>query len=144
GGALQRFGQMDYADWERTLRINVLAPMKMAECFVEHVARSTEKKIVTLTSMLGSIGMNTTGGLYGYRASKAAVNAVMRSMSIDLRERGILAIAMHPGWVRTDMGGRDADIDAATSVSGMRRVIAALTTDDLGHVFAYDGSRLPY
>lgn len=144
GAEYQQFGRMDYPDWEHTLRINVLAPMKMAECFVEQVARSTERKIVTLTSMVGSMDLNTTGGLYAYRSSKAAVNAVMKSMSIDLGRQGILAVALHPGWVRTRMGGDGAHIDAPTSVSGMRRVIASLKAEDLGHVYAYDGARLPY
>ena len=144
GSRLQRFGTMDYDDWAKTLRVNVMAPMRMAECFVGHVERSTEKKIITLTSMLGSMELNTSGGLYSYRSSKAAVNAVMKSLAIDLGTRGILAVALHPGWVKTDMGGADAPVDAVTSVSGMRRVIADLTADAVGHVYAYDGARLPY
>src|SRR5690606_32195770 len=144
GGERQRFGVMDYDEWAHTLRVNVMAPMRMAECFVDHVARSEEKKIITLTSMLGSMGLNTSGGLYGYRSSKAAVNAVMKSMSIDLAERGILAVALHPGWVKTDMGGGDAPVDVVTSIAGMRRVIAGLAPDAVGRVYAYDGSQLPY
>jgi NAD(P)-dependent dehydrogenase (short-subunit alcohol dehydrogenase family) len=140
----QRFGNIDYDDFEKILQINVIAPLRMAETFVEHVARSRQKKIVTLSSMVGSVSLNTSGGLYGYRASKAAVNAIMKSMWIDLAERGILAVAMHPGWVRTEMGGPNADIDAATSVAGMRRVIATLAPHDLGKLIAYDGRILPY
>ena len=142
GTAHQRFGAMDYADWEYTLKVNVLAPMKMAECFVE-LARSTERKIVTLTSMLGSMELNTTGGLYAYRSSKAAVNAVMKSMSIDLGRRGILPWRFTPAGYGPTWAAR-ADIEAPVSVSGMRRVIASLKTEDLGHVYAYDGARLPY
>ena len=145
GLAFGRFGSTDYADWERVLRINVLGPMKMAEAFVGQVARSEQRKIVTLTSILGSMARNTRGSLYGYRSSKAAVNAVMKSMAIDLREaHGIAATAIHPGWVRTDMGGPRADIDAATSVAGMRRVIAALTVETAGRCWMYDGSTLPW
>jgi NAD(P)-dependent dehydrogenase (short-subunit alcohol dehydrogenase family) len=121
-----------------------MGPMKMAEAFVEHVARSRQRKIVTLSSMLGSMSLNTSGGLYGYRASKAAVNAIMKSMSIDLAKRGIVAVAMHPGWVRTDMGGRDASLGIADSVHGMRRVIADLSGSDSGHFIAYDGKVLGY
>lgn len=145
GLAFGRFGTTDYADWERVLRINVLGPMKMAEAFVAQVARSEQRKIVTLTSILGSIARNTRGSLYGYRSSKAAVNAVMRSMSIDLAaSHGIAATTLHPGWVRTDMGGPSADIDAQTSVTGMRRVIDALTVDTAGRYWMYDGSTLPW
>jgi NAD(P)-dependent dehydrogenase (short-subunit alcohol dehydrogenase family) len=139
------FGRSDYADWARVFRINVMGPMKMAEAFVEHVAASRQKKIVTLTSILGSIEKNRVGGLYAYRSSKAAVNAVMRSMSIDLlRDRGIKATALHPGWVKTDMGGPRADIDAATSVRGMRAVIAALDETMVGRYWMYDGTELPW
>jgi NAD(P)-dependent dehydrogenase (short-subunit alcohol dehydrogenase family) len=145
GRAFGKFGNSDFADWERVYRINVIGPMKMAEAFVGHVARSSQKKIVTLTSILGSIGRNSIGGLYAYRASKAAVNAVMRSMSIDLASaQGIAATTMHPGWVRTDMGGPRADIDVVTSVSGMRRVIDGLTTENAGRFWMYDGSKLPW
>lgn len=85
GLGVQRFGATDYADWEYTLRVNVFGPMKLAEAFVDHVARSSQKKIVTLTSMLGSMGQNTIGGLYAYRSSKAAANSLMKSMAIDLQ-----------------------------------------------------------
>ena len=145
GLAFGRFGGTDYADWERVLRINVLGPMKMAEAFVGQVARSEQRRIVTLTSILGSIARNTRGSLYGYRSSKAAVNAVMKSMAIDLAaSHGIAATAIHPGWVRTDMGGPRADIDAPTSVAGMRRVIDALTVESAGRYWMYDGSTLPW
>ena len=125
GLAFGRFGSSDFDDWGQVFRVNVMGPMKMAEAFVDHVAASEQKKIVALTSVIGSISRNTAGSLYAYRASKAALNAVMRSMSIDLRKtHGILAAPLHPGWVRTDMGGPRADIDAATSVAGIRNVIA--------------------
>ncbi len=127
GISFGKFGTSDFKDWDQTFRINTFGPMKMAEAFVTHVAQSEQKKIVSLTSIIGSITKNTIGGLYAYRASKAALNAVMHSMAIDLgRKYQIIAIPIHPGWVRTDMGGPRADIDAVTSVSGMRAVIAGL------------------
>jgi NAD(P)-dependent dehydrogenase (short-subunit alcohol dehydrogenase family) len=140
----QSFGHTDFDDWERIFRVNVAGPMKMAEAFVEHVARSRQKKLVTLTSMVGSMGLNSTGGLYGYRASKAAVNAIVKSMSIDLLPRGILAIALHPGWVRTELGGPSAPLDVAASAGGLRRVIGTLDRESLGKVIAHDGAVLPY
>ncbi len=140
----QRFGNTDYEDWARLFRINVMGPMKMAESFIEQVAASRQKKIVTLTSMVGSMGLNTVGGIYRYRSTKAAVNAIMHSMSIDLRPRGIFAVAIHPGWVRIGMGGPKADIDAATAVGGVRKVIDTLDEDSLGVVTAYNGEQLPY
>jgi NAD(P)-dependent dehydrogenase (short-subunit alcohol dehydrogenase family) len=145
GPGFGRFGSSDYADWLEVFRLNVLAPMKMAEAFVEHVAASEQKKIVTLTSILGSMTKNSFGGLYAYRASKAAVNAIMRSMAIDLgKSHGIIAAPLHPGWVRTDMGGPRADIDAVTSATGMRGVIAALTPARAGRYWMYNGEELPW
>jgi NAD(P)-dependent dehydrogenase (short-subunit alcohol dehydrogenase family) len=145
GIAFGKFGSSDFKDWEQTLRVNVIAPMKMAEAFVTNVAQSGQKKIVSLTSILGSISKNTIGGLYAYRASKAALNAVMRSMAIDLgRKYQIIAIPIHPGWVRTDMGGPRADIDAVTSVSGMRAVIAGLDASKAGRYWMYNGEELPW
>jgi NAD(P)-dependent dehydrogenase (short-subunit alcohol dehydrogenase family) len=140
----QRFGNTDYQDWARMFRINVMGPMKMAESFVNQVAASRQKKIVTLTSMVGSMALNTVGGIYRYRSTKAAVNAIMHSMAIDLRPRGILAVAIHPGWARIGMGGPQADIDAATAVGGVRKVIETLNEASLGTVIAYSGEPLPY
>jgi NAD(P)-dependent dehydrogenase (short-subunit alcohol dehydrogenase family) len=140
-----RFGDSDFDDWMRTLRINAIGPMKMAEAFVGHVARSEQKKLVNVTSIIGSIAKNQIGGLYAYRASKAALNAITRSLAIDLgRSHGIIATVLHPGWARTDMGGPRADIDATTSVTGMRRVIAGLDRDKAGRFWMYDGSELPW
>ncbi|NNK32102.1 MAG: SDR family NAD(P)-dependent oxidoreductase, partial [Xanthomonadales bacterium] len=84
------------------------------------------------------------GGIYAYRASKAGVNAIMKSMSIDLRDRGITAVALHPGWVRTDMGGRGADLDIETSVAGMKKVIDGLDARDSGRLLSWDGTEMPW
>lgn len=139
-----RFGSADVDDWASVFHLNVFVPMKLSELLVENVAASQMRRIVTLTSMLGSIAMNTVGGLYAYRASKAAVNAMMRSMAIDLADRGIIAIPLHPGWVRTELGGEKAQIDAPAAVSGMRGVIERLTPAQAGSFLAYDGETLPW
>jgi NAD(P)-dependent dehydrogenase (short-subunit alcohol dehydrogenase family) len=138
------FGATDYGDFLDTLRVNVLAPLKVIECFIPHIERGAQKKIVTLSSVVGSIASNSSGGLYSYRASKAAVNALMKSLAIDLGKRGIIALPMHPGWVRTDMGGPRAPLDAPTSCAGIRRVIAGLTPADAGRFLQYDGQELPW
>jgi NAD(P)-dependent dehydrogenase (short-subunit alcohol dehydrogenase family) len=145
GTSFGKFGSSDFADWDRVFRLNMAAPMKMAEAFVDHVARSEQKKIVSLTSVLGSMAKNSFGGLYAYRASKAGLNAIMRSMAIDLgRSHQIIAIPLHPGWVRTDMGGPRADIDAVPSVAGMRQVIAGLDLEKSGRLWMYNGEELPW
>jgi len=98
----------------------------------------------TLTSVMGSIAQNNLGGMYGYRSTKAAANAVVKSWSIDLQRHGITAIALHPGWVRTDMGGARATLDVATSVAGMRKLIADLQREHSGHFLGFDGSEIAW
>jgi NAD(P)-dependent dehydrogenase (short-subunit alcohol dehydrogenase family) len=93
---------------------------------------------------MGSIGDNTSGGYYAYRSSKAAANAVMKSLAVDLSARGIIAVPIHPGWVRTDMGGPNATVDAVDSVAGMRKVIASLTPADTGRFLQFQGKELPW
>lgn len=140
----QAFGNLDYTDWERILRTNVLGPMKMAETLVDNVAASEQKKIITLSSMLGCMGLNTGGGMYAYRTSKAAVNMLMHAMASDLAPRGIIAVAVHPGWAQTDMGGPGAEVNPVDSVAGLINVIDGLTPESVGRVYAYDGEVLPY
>jgi NAD(P)-dependent dehydrogenase (short-subunit alcohol dehydrogenase family) len=142
--AEQAFGRSDYHDWADVYRVNVFAPMKMAEAFVDHVASSEQKKLVTVSSIMGSIGANSYGGYYVYRSSKTAVNSLMKCLAIDLASRGISVLPLHPGWVRTDMGGADADVDVETSVSGLREVIAGVTMSDSGRFLDYLGAEIPW
>lgn len=137
-------GQLDYAAWERAFRVNAMAPLRMAEAFVEHVARSQRRLIASVTSLMGSIGDNGSGGSYAYRSSKAALNMANKSLSIDLRDRGVTAIVLHPGWVKTDMGGASAPIEAPESVRGMRAVIGRVGLADSGKFFDYEGDELPW
>ena len=136
-------GEIDYAAWAEVLRVNTLAPLRVAAAFAEHVAASGQKRMAFVSSRMGSIEQNSGGG-YIYRSSKAALNAAVKSLAIDLASRGVTAVVIHPGWVRTDMGGPGAAITPAVSVAGMRRVFAGLTPDDGGRFFDYDGSNLPW
>ena len=138
------FGHTDYAEWTRAFRINTMAPLKMAESFSRQIAGSKLKTIVTITSMMGSIADNRGGGNYLYRSSKAAVNMVVKSLSIDLGPSGITAVVFHPGWVKTDMGGPNALVSPEQSVSGMRRLIGRLTIADSGKFFGYDNQEIPW
>lgn len=144
GGRPQRLEDLDYDTWAQVLRINCLAPIRMAHAFLEQVALSRRKTIVAISSSMGSIARNTSGGAYVYRSSKAALNAAMKSLAIDLAPRGITVACLHPGWVRTDMGGPDALIEAQQSVAGMRAVIARLGPAESGKFFRYDGSTIPW
>ncbi len=136
------FDGLDYQAWAEVLAINTLAPLRVAAAFVDHVAASDHRKIVTISSNMGSIANNTTGGSYLYRSSKAALNAAMKSLAVDLADRGIVACVLHPGWVRTDMGGSSAAVGVTESVAGMREVVAGLNPATSGHFFNYDGSEL--
>jgi NAD(P)-dependent dehydrogenase (short-subunit alcohol dehydrogenase family) len=138
----QKLGALDYAAWARVLDVNTLGPMRVTEAFLDHIAAGGGKKVVTIG--MGSIADNGSGGSYAYRSSKAAVNMVVKSLSLDLAPRGITCIVMNPGWVRTDMGGPGGKISPEESISGMRRVIAKLKPADTGKFFNYDGGSYPW
>lgn len=136
--------ETDTDDWLRAFKINSIAPLKMATAFTAHVANSELKKIATLSSKMGSMSDNTSGGSYIYRSSKTAVNMVMKNLSIDLQPSGIAVVTLHPGWVLTDMGGSNALIDTQTSVTGLRKVIATLNMCNTGKFIAYDGKEIAW
>ncbi len=144
GLKFQSFGSFDREEWRRVFDINVFTPQSLTELLADRLAAAERGVVATLTSMLGSNQLNTAGSLYGYRASKAAVNSIMKSMGIDLGKRGVIAVALHPGWVRTDMGGKHADVEVVDSAAGLRKVVAGLTADDAGAFVAYDGTRMPW
>ncbi len=130
--------------WSRVLRVNTIAPLVIARAFLDHVARSQRRLIVSITSLLGSIAENTSGGIYMYRSSKAALNAAMKSLACDLRNHGVTVVVLHPGWVRTDMGGREAPLKPKDSIAGMRRVIERLGPSDTGRFYDHTGAELPW
>ena len=144
GPRISGLGEIDYKTWERVTHINVMSPLKVSESFIDHVAASNLKKIAIMSSKMGSIDDNNSGGSYIYRSTKAALNAVMKSLAVDLGRRGISVALLHPGWVRTDMGGPNALIDAPESVSGLRQVIKGLNLKNSGCFFNYDGSEIPW
>ena len=133
-------GQTNFDEWTNMLRINTLAPLKIIESFMEQVINSEKKIIVSISSLLGSLSANNSGGQYAYRSSKSALNSVNKSLSIDLADKGIISIVISPGWVRTDMGGPNATVDTVDSVSGIREVINNLKLEDNGKFFNFDGS----
>jgi NAD(P)-dependent dehydrogenase (short-subunit alcohol dehydrogenase family) len=135
----QTIGNIDYDAWVKVLDVNTLGPLRVAEAFVDHVAQSQRQLIVTLTSGMGSIGDNTSGGAYAYRSSKAAVNMVMRSLAVDLAPRGITCVVVNPGWVRTDMGGPRGSQTPSESIAKLRRLIEDLGRAHSGKFFNHDG-----
>jgi NAD(P)-dependent dehydrogenase (short-subunit alcohol dehydrogenase family) len=140
GGARgQTIGNLDYEAWAKVLDVNTMGPMRVAEAFVDHVASSGRKLIVTLTSGMGSIADNASGGAFAYRSSKAAVNMVVRSLAIDLAPRGITCVVVNPGWVQTDMGGPHATMTPAESVKRLRDLIETFGPAQSGKFFNHDG-----
>jgi NAD(P)-dependent dehydrogenase (short-subunit alcohol dehydrogenase family) len=135
---------VDYAVWAEVMRTNAMAPLKLSAVFSKHVARSQRRLIVAMTSNMGSITDNTSGGNYIYRSTKAALNAVTRSLAIDLRSKEITVVAVHPGWVRTDMGGSGAILAVDDSVRAMRDLFDRLTLRDSGRFLRYDGTELAW
>ncbi|PHS77276.1 MAG: short-chain dehydrogenase, partial [Rhodospirillaceae bacterium] len=131
---------VNFDAWPDVLKTNAMAPLCVSQCFAPHVAASEQKCIATLSSKMGSMSDNSSGGSYIYRSSKAALNAVLKSLSHDLAEFGINVITLHPGWVRTDMGGPNGLIDAPQSVNGLRQVIANASPETSGGFFNYDGA----
>ncbi len=138
------FGETDYDEWLNVLQVNTLAPLRMVERFVGLLEQGEGKTVVNISSIMGSIGNNSSGGSYIYRSSKAALNMVTKTLSNDLGERGFTVVSFHPGWVQTDMGGESADIPPVEAVAGMRKVIAGLSTADNGKFYNYDGTPLPW
>ncbi len=135
------FGKTDYAQWHRILDVNLIGPMKLAEAFVEHVAASPMKVMAFVSSRMGSIALNLTGGSYAYRASKAGLNAVVKGLAIDLQPRHIVVLALHPGWAKTEPGAR---VDVDRSVAGMRAVIQRCGRHETGCFFAFNDTLLPW
>ena len=135
---------VDYDAWGQVFRTNTMSPLAVSAAFAANVAQGGQKKIITLSSIMGSIAENDSSGDFIYRSSKAAVNAVMKSLAGDLKSEGITVAVLHPGWVRTDMGGPDAAIEAPESVTGMRAVIAGLKESDSGRFLNYDGTEIPW
>ena len=138
------FGNVSAADWNKVLHVNSVAPMLLTQHIIGSLKQGGEKKLVYITSKMGSIDDNKGGGSYIYRSSKTALNSVVRSLSVDLASDGFSVAVVHPGWVLTDMGGPNALINTETSVSGMIGVIDNLSQQNTGQFFNYDGAPIPW
>jgi len=137
-------GHLDYQAWANSLLINTQAPVKMTEAFLPHIKKSDKKLMVAISSLMGSMADNDSGGSIFYRSSKAALNAAMKSVAIELKNQSVGVLIFHPGWVKTDMGGPDALINAEQSVAGMRALIANFSLDQSGRFVKYDGTPMPW
>ena len=141
-GQNQDFGAVDADGFLRVMRVNALAPLQVAELFADQMPKGGI--IACMSSKMGSVAENTSGGFYAYRASKAALNMVVKSLSLDLRDRGIAVVALSPGWVRTDMGGANAPLEPPQAVAGMKAVLDKVNLTDSGKFFHFDGSEVAW
>ena len=131
-------------DWQQSFLVNTIAPYLLSRALADNVAASDQKVIALMSSKVGSIDDNSGGGIVMYRSSKTAANMAFRCLEIELAERGVSTVILHPGWVQTDMGGENALIDVATSVAGLRERIAETSSDNSGRFVAYDGQPIAW
>lgn len=126
----------------KVFEVNVLSPLKMSQALYSNIAASSDKLIITISSIMGSIGNNNSGGRYPYRISKAALNMAMKNVSIDSAKDGVKVLTLHPGWVQTDMGGQEAPLTPEESIKGMRQVISQAQRLKSGGFYDYLGEEI--
>jgi NAD(P)-dependent dehydrogenase (short-subunit alcohol dehydrogenase family) len=143
GPTAQELDNLDVEGWLGTFRTNTVAPLLVTRALLPALTAGEGGVVVVITSRVGSI-TEAVGGRYAYRTSKAAANMVVKMMAVELADRGLTIVAMHPGWVRTDMGGAQAPLTTADSVGQLRGVIAGLGPDDSGRFLNYDGAEIPW
>jgi len=144
GDSAQHFKSVSLEPWLKVLKVNLISPLLITQSIIKNIEKSSEKKIYILSSKVGSIEDNKSGGMYVYRSSKTALNQIAKSLSIDLKPLGVSVISLHPGWVRTEMGGPNALISVEESVNGMFRVISSTDISNSGQFLNYDGKELPW
>jgi NAD(P)-dependent dehydrogenase (short-subunit alcohol dehydrogenase family) len=139
-----KFGSVDVAGWLQAFQINSIAPLKLVEALSAQLLMGERKIVACMSSKMGSMTDNGYGSSYIYRSSKAALNAVVKSLSIDLKEQSIISVALHPGWVKTEMGGPDAEITTRESVAQIFQHLLNLTIEDSGRFIDIDGTDIPW
>lgn len=143
GGDHQGIDDVDYGAWLNTLEVNTLAPFRLATALLANLKRSKRPRIVTLSSQMGSLNQKSVGA-YAYRSSKAAVNKLMQVLAAELEKDGIIVCPVHPGWVRTDMGGPNAEISVEESAAGLFDLIETMTMAHSGRFWTWEGKEHPW
>jgi len=143
GGDHQTVRDLDFEAWSRTLAVNTIGPLRLLTALLPNLQKGKEKKAIAITSGMGSTARHDGSALI-YRSAKAALNNAMRGAALALRSDGIIVVVLHPGWVKTDMGGQNAALAPAVSVAAQRKLIGALTVTDSGRYLAYDGQEIPW
>lgn len=144
GGAGNGVSTLEFGELERYFSINSLGPMRVTKALLGNLRRGKGRRIVNITSKMGSLTDNIEGGYYGYRTSKAALNMLHRCLAAELAGQGFVCVVLHPGWVKTGMGGNRAPLSPKDSVRGLLGVIGRLQRQDNGRFFDYTGAELPW
>lgn len=139
-----RFENVTEKPWLEVFHVNTIAPLMLSQALLTNIVTSQRRTIANISSLMGSIEANTEGKAYIYRSSKAALNAITKSMAIDLALQQVTAVAINPGWVQTHLGGHDAPLLPTDSVTAIKRVLDYLTPNDSGKFFDYLGQELPW
>lgn len=144
GASMSSISTLKVDEFAHLLEVNSVGPVRVTQALLPNLRAGKGKMIVGLSSGLGSIAGNEGGGYYGYRESKAAIGMFMRSLAAELKDDGFTCIAIDPGWVKTDMGGPNAQLTVDQSVGGMRKVLEGLKPGDSGKFYRHDGATLPW
>jgi len=137
-------GEMHLEDISKIFDVNAIAPLLMAELFLDLLEKSANPKIINISSWMGSLSDKSSTNNYSYSASKSALNMFSRMLSIDLKEKGFTVLALHPGHVQTDMGGSNAPLKPDESIDAMIKVIDSLAIEDTGKFLNWDGTEIPW
>ncbi|WP_027856318.1 SDR family oxidoreductase [Marinobacterium jannaschii] len=137
GPEKQTLDTIDASGWLETIAVNTISPLLVSRAFIPNLELSTNPRIITISSQMGSL-QRESGGMYAYGSSKAAVNKVMQMLSLELKASGITVCPVHPGWVKTDMGGSEADITVQESASGIVALAQSLDIQQTGKFFTWE------
>lgn len=139
-----RLEKVDFDNLERIFAVNAFGPLRVTQALMANLRAGQAKRIINMSSHLGSIENSTTGQWYGYRASKTALNQFNKILSAELKLEGFVCVVLHPGWVQTDMGGSAATYTTEESVAGMVNVIEGLDADDNGRFYDFEGKAIAW
>lgn len=144
GQGPQSLEDIDVDDWLKTLNTNAIAPLQLSRALLANVLAGDRKVIASISSKMASMTDNGSGGSYVYRSSKAALNAVVKSLAMDLQTQGVTAVALHPGWVRTDMGGPNGEMSVEESATALTKILCELAHEQNGRFLDIDGTTIPW
>ncbi len=143
-GGRETLGEIDYNQMRHMFEVNAFGALRVTEALLPSMRAGKRKLVANITSKMGSIADNATGGAYAYRASKSALNMLTKSLAHDLQPEGFQCVVLHPGWVQTDMGGESAPLTVEESARGLLAVIDGLSPVDSGRFFDYSGAEIPW